>query len=250
MNDGKPFQFIFGVNPVLEKLKASPEGVLEIMMFPGRSRAVLRLIEEEAKARGLSVRYLESQQLDRIAGGSKHQGVIAKVDSYSYAVFESLRTSAPAAGHDWILCLDGLNDPRNFGALLRCAEGVGIRHVIIPKDRSVEVTPTVIKASAGAAHYLKIYRVTNVRRAILSLKEKGYWAVGLDAKAQDNLYERAYPEKLLIVLGSEARGIRRLVLQECDFLVRIPMRGKIASLNVTVAGSILFYELLRRKEHP
>ncbi|HEV8344092.1 MAG TPA: 23S rRNA (guanosine(2251)-2'-O)-methyltransferase RlmB [Candidatus Binatia bacterium] len=251
MNGGKQFQFIFGVNPVLEKLKASPQEVLEVLMFPGRSRAALRLIEDRAKAQGLRVRYLKSQQLDRIAEGSRHQGVIAKVESYSYAFFDALlQALPPSTGHDWILCLDGLNDPRNFGALLRCAEGAGIRHVIIPKDRSVEVTPAVMKTSAGAAHYVKIYRVSNLRRAILALKEKGYWAVGLDAKARDSLYEKLYPEKLVIVLGSEGRGIRPLVLQECDFLVSIPMRGKIASLNVAAAGSIFFYELLRQKERP
>jgi 23S rRNA (guanosine2251-2'-O)-methyltransferase len=251
MNDRKRVQFLFGVNPVLEKLKASPQEVLEVMMSPGGSRATLRLIEERAKARGLRVRYLRSDQLNRIAEGSRHQGVIAKVESYSYASFDALLQALPAStGHDWILCLDGLNDPRNFGALLRCAEGAGIRHVIIPKDRSVDVTPAVVKTSAGAVHYVEIYRVSNLRRAILSLKEKGYWAVGLDAKARESLYEKAYPDKLVIVLGSEGRGIRPLLLQECDFLVSIPMRGKIASLNVAAAGGIFFYELLRQGNRP
>jgi 23S rRNA (guanosine2251-2'-O)-methyltransferase len=146
------------------------------------------------------------------------------------------------------LCLDGLNDPGNFGALLRCAEGVGVHHIVIPKDRSVGVSPTVIKSSAGAAHYLKIYRVANLRRAIRALKEKGYWAVGLAASSPENLYQKVYPEKLVVVLGSEETGIRHLILQECDFRVSIPMYGRIASLNVAVAGGVFLYELVRQKE--
>lgn len=250
MDGGKKFQFIFGVNPVLEKVKVSPREVFEIMMSRRKPRAVLRSIEEKAKAQGLPVRYLEPRELDRIARGSRHQGVVAKVEAYSYALLEDLLRGLPSSAEaDWIVCLDGLNDPGNFGALLRCAEGVGIRHVIIPKDRSVEVTPAVIKSSAGAAHYIKIYRVANLRRAILSLKEKGYWAVGLDVTARQCFYERVYPEKLVVVLGSEGKGIRPLILQECDFLVSIPMRGRIASLNVAVAGGIFLYELLRQKGH-
>jgi len=247
--DREQNQFIFGVNPVLEKLKVSPRDVMELMIVRGKPRPALRSIEEAAKSQGLPIRYLESGELDRIAGDSKHQGVVAKVDSYSYGQFDSLLQGLPSsAPQDWILCLDGIQDPRNFGALLRCAEGAGIRHVVIPKDRSVGVTPTVIKSSAGAAHYEKIYRVSNLRRAILALKDKGYWVVGLDGRAQESLYEKVYPEKLAVVLGSEGKGIRPLILQECDFVVSIPMRGKIASLNVAVAGGIFLYELLRRKE--
>lgn len=249
MSRGKKSQLIFGINPVLEKLRVSPEDVREVMMVPGRAAAALHWIEEKAKTEGLSVRYLGPRELDRIAEGARHQGVIAKVEAYSYAIFEDmLRALPPPTQHDWVLCLDGLNDPRNFGALLRSAEGAGIRHVIVPKHRSVEVTPTVIKTSAGAAHYINVYRVPNLRHAINTLKEKGYWAVGLDAKAKQNLYEKAYPERLVIVLGSEDRGIRPLILQECDFVVSIPMQGQMASLNVAVAGGIFFYEILRQKE--
>ncbi|MFQ5903125.1 MAG: 23S rRNA (guanosine(2251)-2'-O)-methyltransferase RlmB [Candidatus Binatia bacterium] len=240
--------FLFGINPVLEKLKGSPQEVFEVLILSGHKRAVLRSIDAEARRRGLPVRYLESEALGRLTDGRKHQGVVAKVGLYSYGLFaELLQNPSSSPGHDWILLLDRLTDPRNFGALLRTAEGAGIRHVVISKDRSVGVTPTVVKTSAGAVHYLKIYRVSNLRSAILALKEKGYWVVGLDAGAKEGLYGRVYPEKLVVVLGAEGTGIRPLIRQECDFLVSIPMRGRVTSLNVAVAGAIFLYELLRQR---
>jgi 23S rRNA (guanosine2251-2'-O)-methyltransferase len=131
---------------------------------------------------------------------------------------------------------------------LRTAESVGIRHIVIPKDRAVAVTPTVVAASAGAIHYLEIYRVTNLRRAISDLKQLGFWIVGLDSKAQEVIYDRVYPKRLGIVLGSEGAGIRPLILRECDYLAAIPMQGKVASLNVAVAGAVFVYELLRQSQ--
>jgi 23S rRNA (guanosine2251-2'-O)-methyltransferase len=120
---------------------------------------------------------------------------------------------------------------------------------VIPKDRAVAVTPVVVKASAGAVHYLKIYRTTNLRRAILDLKRIGFWIVGLDTKAPESIYDRAYPKRLGIVLGSEGGGIRPLIVTECDYLASIPMEGKIGSLNVATAGAVFLYELLRQARH-
>jgi 23S rRNA (guanosine2251-2'-O)-methyltransferase len=249
MDGEKKSQFIFGINPVLEKLKLAPREVIEVMMVGGKMRPLLHSIEEAAKSRGIRIRYLDSRELARLSGGSKHQRVVAKVAPYSYGLFDDLlQALPPAAQHDWILCVDGLTDPRNFGALLRCAEGAGVRHVVIPNDRSVGITPIVIKSSAGAAYSMNICRVPNLRRAILTLKEKGYWTVGLDVGGAESIYQRVYPEKLVIVLGSESSGIRPLILRECDFRVAIPMRGKIASLNVAVAGGVFLYELVRQKE--
>ncbi|OGQ52347.1 MAG: 23S rRNA (guanosine(2251)-2'-O)-methyltransferase RlmB [Deltaproteobacteria bacterium RIFCSPLOWO2_02_FULL_57_26] len=240
---------LFGINPVLEKLRASPAEVWEVMLVTERRSASLRSIDQEARRRGLSVRYVEAGRLDTLAEGRNHQGVVARVAPYPYCDFADLLGDLPASpGHHWVLLLDGLNDPRNFGAVLRCAEGVGIQQVVIPKDRSVGVTPVVAKTSAGAVHHLKIYRVPNLRRAIGALKKKGYWAVGLDAGAKEGAYQRIYPEKLAVVLGSEGSGLRPMIRQECDFLVSLPMRGKVESLNVAVAGGIFLYELLRQKE--
>jgi 23S rRNA (guanosine2251-2'-O)-methyltransferase len=240
-------KFLFGINPVLEKLKASPHDISEILIAKGSSAPALRGVDTQARSLGIRVKYLPSDLLDRLADGQRHQGVVAKVVAFFYLSFDELRKAISASSElVWILILDGLTDPRNFGALLRTAESVGIRHVLIPKDRAVAVTPTVVKASAGAAHYLKIYRTTNLRRAIAQLKELGFWIVGLDTKAKEAIYDRAYPKRLGIVLGSEGGGIRPLILRECDYLASIPMEGKIASLNVAVAGAVFLYELLRQ----
>jgi len=244
----KKLLFLFGFHPVLEKLKNSPEEVLEVLIVKGHQRASLRSVEEEARRQDLPVRYLESAALNRLVGGGRHQGVGAKVLSYNYSAFADLLEDLPrSSDHNWILLLDGVTDPGNFGSLLRTAEGMGVRDIIIPWDRSVGVTSVVVKTSAGAVPYLKIYRVNNLRRAILELKDRGYWVTGLDPGGKEELAGRVYPEKLVVVLGNEGAGIRRLIKEECDFLVSIPMKGKIDSLNVAVSAGIFLYELWRQK---
>lgn len=248
MDSERRSQILFGVNPVLEKLRSSPGDVVEIFIAAGKTGPSLRAVAAEARRHGIAVQLLDGTQLDRWAHGGKHQGVVARVESYLYGDFSTLLRELPACPDShWVLLLDGLNDPRNFGAVLRTAEGVGIRDVVIPKDRSVAVTPTVVKTSAGAVHHMRICRVANLRRAILALKERGYWVVGLDARAKEGAFQRTYPEKLAVVLGSEGLGIRPLIRQECDFLVSLPMRGKVDSLNVAVAAGVFLYELLRQR---
>jgi 23S rRNA (guanosine2251-2'-O)-methyltransferase len=242
-------KFLFGINPILERLKATPNDISEILIAKGSSALALQGIEVQARRIKLPVKYVAPELLDQLSDGQRHQGIVAKVEVYHYSSFADLLKAVPSLSElMWILILDGLTDPRNFGALLRTAEAVGIQHVVIPKDRAVAVTPTVVKASAGAVHYLKIYRETNLRRVILKLKELGFWIVGLDPKGTETIYDRVYPKRLGIVLGSEGEGIRPLILSECDYRVSIPMRGKISSLNVSVAGAVFFYELLRQAE--
>src|SRR5918999_1555547 len=218
---------IVGVNPILEKLKASPEEISEILLARGPRRPVLKLIEGDAQRLQIKIQSVDAKELDYLAQGRSHQGALARVRAYSYAPFSELeRTVDSEARHQRILILDGITDPRNFGAILRTAEGVGVRHIIIPKDRSVGITPAVFKASAGAVSHLRVYRVTNLRRAISSLKTKGFWIVGLDTNGKQDYHSKQYPTKLGIVLGSEGRGIRPLISKECDYLVRIPMQGR------------------------
>jgi 23S rRNA (guanosine2251-2'-O)-methyltransferase len=243
----KEKQLIFGIHPILEKLKASPAEITEIIIADGPSRAASRAVETAARHLGVRVNYASSAALDRLATGQRHQGVVAKIAAFSYLEIPQLLQNLSSSSRlEQVLILDGLTDPRNFGALLRTAEAVGIQHVVIPKDRAVGVTPTVVKASAGAVHHLKIYKSTNLRRAIKSLKDQGFWLAGLDIQAPDGIYDRALPEKLGIVLGSEGEGIRPLIRRECDFLVSIPMAGKIASLNVAAAGAVFLYEVFRQ----
>ena len=238
---------VFGINAVREKLRASTKDVLEILVADSSDRVALRQIREDAERLGLRITRVPFKTLDQFVGGLKHQGVVARLEPHRYAefaeVFQEVSNSAVAS---WILILDGLTDPRNFGALLRTAEAVGITYVIIPKDRSVDVNSIVARTSAGATHHLKIAKVTNLRRAIGELKDHGYWIVGLDSKSKESIYDRIFPKRLAIVLGSEGKGVRPVNSRECDFLVSIPMLGKIESLNVSVAGAVVLYELLRQ----
>jgi 23S rRNA (guanosine2251-2'-O)-methyltransferase len=240
---------IFGINAVMEKLKSSPEQVFEVMIVEGRERGALGAVIEEARRLGLPVRYVKIHNLSALTEGGLHQGVAVTAAPYGYHSFNELLEAAGSAAIR-ILVLDGLTDPRNFGALLRSAEGAGVHHVVTPKDRAVGVTPAVVKTSAGAVNYVKIYRVSNLTRALQALKQAGCWIVGLDAGALECVYDREYPEKLAVVLGSEGEGIRPLVRRQCDFLVSLPMRGKVASLNVSVAGGIFLYELARQGREP
>jgi len=240
--------YLYGINAIHETVIASPQSVREIIVGENANHGRLHALIVEARSLGLPISSRSARELDRLAQGQRHQGVVAVVEAYSYPAFEKLlHLIAKPNVKEWILILDGIVDPRNFGALLRTAEAAGITHVVIPKDRSVEVTPLVVKASAGAAHYLNIYKVTNLRRALQDLKLAGYWTVGLAVGAKECLYDRAYPDKLAIVLGSEATGVRPINLRECDFLVSIPMLGKVLSLNVGVAGAICLFEMVRQQ---
>jgi len=242
-------EIVFGVNPVQEKLRAASKEISEILLAEKGDRAALRFIESEALRLGVRVSRAPAHLLDRLAASQRHQGVIAKVEVFQYLSFdEFLELISTGLISERILILDGVTDPRNLGALLRTAEAVGIRHVIVPKHRSAEVSPVVAKASSGAAFHLNIVKATNMRRAMSELKKRDYWIVGLDAEAVNTIYDKTYPDRLGIVLGSEGKGIRQINLRECDFVVSIPMLGKVTSLNVAVAGGIFLYEVLRQKQ--
>jgi 23S rRNA (guanosine2251-2'-O)-methyltransferase len=248
MSMPKNCDLIFGINPVFESLKASSQAVLEILLSTGSSGASLNRLRDEARRCGVRLVPVERRTLDRMAGGQRHQGVVARVQPYPYFPFADLikRIAVPASS-ERILILDGLTDPRNFGALLRTADAAGVPNIIIPKDRSVDVTPVAAKASAGAAQHVQIVKVPNLRRAILDLKERDYWIAGLDARATTSIYETTFPERLAILIGSEGSGVRPINLRECDFAVSIPMLGRVSSLNVSVAGAVLLYELVRQR---
>src|SRR5687768_8691780 len=192
---------LIGINPIIEKLKTSPEEISLILLARGNLRPILKLIQSDAQKLKITINYLEAKELDHLAQGGSHQGVLARVRASPYASFSQLEEIiASELSPDRILILDGITDPRNFGAILRTAEAVGVRHIIIPKDRSVGITPVVYKASAGAISHLRVYRVTNLRRAISSLKAKEFWIVGLDADAKQDYASQQYPKKLGIVL--------------------------------------------------
>lgn len=239
---------IFGVNPVLELLKTSATAALEILLSDSLDRAALRLVRREAERRNIRIIDVNAKTLDQLAAGQRHQGVVARVAPYRYLPFADLLEQVGGSEtSERILILDGVTDPRNFGALLRTANATGVRYIIIAKDRSVDVTPIAVKASAGAALHLHVVKVANLRRAMLDLKEHGFWTVGLDAASRETIYERNFPGRLAILLGSEGSGARPINLRECDFTVSVPMLGAVASLNVSVAAAVFLYELVRQE---
>lgn len=199
--------------------------------------------------RGVKVQWVDRRALDRLSDGANHQGVVAEVAGYRYSTLEELTERAgKGPGLPFLLALDALEDPQNFGSLLRSADAAGIHGAIIPLHRSVGVTPAVEKASAGAVEYLAIARVTNLTRSLGELKRQGYWIVGLDAQGSVQYDRFAVDVPLVLVVGAEGRGLGRLVAETCDVLVRLPMHGHVESLNAAVAGSIVVYDVLRRRQ--
>lgn len=240
-------RIVYGINPVLEALNSHPEAFKDILILPGRHRGIER-IRELALQKGIKPRIVEKETLERLARTHHHQGVIGILAEFKYAdikdILDRWRFSGERA---LILVLDCIQDPQNLGSLVRSAHAAGAHGIIIPKDRAAEVTPTVVKASAGAAEYMLIARVTNIARALEEVKGEGIWIVGVEADAKENLYKADMGRDLAVVIGSEGEGIRRLVKERCDMLVSIPMKGKVPSLNAAVAGAVTLFELVRRR---
>jgi 23S rRNA (guanosine2251-2'-O)-methyltransferase len=190
------------------------------------------------------------RELDRLADELTHQGVVAQVSPYLYVDMDGLLEHARSAGGDpLLLVLDELQDPQNVGALLRTAEAVGVHGVIIASHRAAQITPAVSRASAGAAEHLRICAVTNIAKTLQNLRDEGLWIAGVEDHPGARDYRQADLRRpLAVVLGSEGQGLRRLVAKQCDYLLRIPMRGRINSLNVSVAGAIILYEALRARD--
>jgi len=239
-------EILYGRNAVLEALRAG-KPIDRILLAKGtRAKGTLAEIIALARSRGVPIQRVERRDLDRIA--DRHQGVVAEAGEYEYASVEEILTAAEERGEKpFLLILDCLQDIQNFGSLLRTAEAVGVHGVIIPKRRAVGVTAAVRKASAGAVEHLRIAQVGNLARTIAALKERGLWVIGLDMAGELTYDEADLDMPLAIVVGGEGQGISRLVQENCDFLVRLPMRGQVSSLNAAVAGSIVLYEALRRR---
>ncbi len=230
---------VFGVNSVLEALAASGAHVENVSLAGKRGNPRLQEIIDRARQLGIPVHFEPPEALTRKAGTRGHQSVIAEVTEAALVHFDEVLAARP----ERILLLDGVEDPRNLGAVLRTAEAIGIKSVLLPQRRSCGVTPTVVRTSAGAALHLRIGRIGNVVQTLEKLKEAGYWRIGLDMRGSEDSsgIDRSAP--LVIVVGGEDRGLRRLVREHCDFLIRLPMRGEVTSLNLSVAAGILLYSL-------
>jgi 23S rRNA (guanosine2251-2'-O)-methyltransferase len=243
-------ELLYGRNAVRECLRAGRRRVYKVLLAGGvRESGIVAEILDAARERGVASQRVERQQLDGL-GDVNHQGVAAEVGAYPYSDPEAMLRAAEERGEPpLLLLLDCLQDPQNFGALLRTAEAVGVHGVIVPKRRAVAVTPAVVNASAGAVEHLLVARVTNLVQAMDRLKAADVWGVGLEDVPEAQLYHQAALNMpLALVVGSEGEGIRRLVREQCDFLINLPMRGRIGSLNASVAGSIALYEIWRQRD--
>lgn len=234
---------VFGVEPVRELLGAAPEIVRTLYVREGDERRFLEEAERVRAGGGYVARAAEAE-LARLCGpGARHQGIAALVREYQYAAFEDVVAEKP----DPILLIDGVTDPRNLGAILRSAEGAGVSAIVLARDRTVGVTPAAVKSSAGAWIHMKIARCGNVARALEDLKEAGYWIAALAPGGNVPLYELDTTRQLAIVVGSEGKGVREIVRKTADFIVDIPMRGKVGSLNVSVATAVALFEIARKR---
>lgn len=237
---------LFGIHAVEEALAARGRAFEYVAVAPGRSDARIHKITLLCRTAGVAVRSMPRDQLTRLAGTAHHQGVVAVTAEKKYSDLEDVL--ANKRGHfSFVLVLDGVEDPHNLGAIIRTAEGAGADGLVIPERRATGVTATVVKASAGASEYLPIARATNIGRAIEDLKSRNIWAVGLDERGTKRYDQVDYKMDCALVLGAEGRGLHEQVRKKCDFLVAIPMLGKVPSLNVSVAAAIVMYEIARQR---
>ncbi|MTK12083.1 MAG: 23S rRNA (guanosine(2251)-2'-O)-methyltransferase RlmB [Clostridiaceae bacterium] len=237
---------IEGRNAVIEALRSN-RTIEQIFVANGDVSGSINVVLALAKEKSVVVKYVDRKKLDQISQTGSHQGVIAQVTPYKYCDVEDILEYAKERNEQpFIIILDEIEDPHNFGSIIRTAEVCGAHGIIIPKRRNVGVTPVVFKSSAGAVEYTKIAKVTNINSAIDALKEKGIWVYGADMNG-DNCFEVNFDGAVALVIGSEGKGISKLTKEKCDALVKIPMVGKISSLNASVAGGILMYEILKQK---
>jgi 23S rRNA (guanosine2251-2'-O)-methyltransferase len=236
---------IYGVGPVLESLRARARRIERIVVADGVGHHRLREVLEAARKCGIPVRKEPRAGLDRLAGTTNHQGIIAIVSAAGYADADDLLSKANA--DTLFILLDGVEDPHNLGAIIRTAECAGATAVIIPERRAAHITEAVVKASAGATEYMRVARVTNLAHFIGELKEKGFWVVGVDQAARTAYRDYDYGGPLALVFGGEGQGLHRLVRDKCDVIVSVPMRGHIAALNVSVSVGIVLFEAVSKR---
>jgi 23S rRNA (guanosine2251-2'-O)-methyltransferase len=233
--------WLAGVNPVLELLRRDARAVRKVLIARGAGGGAAEVAKQAALA-GVEVEREEAGRLHELARGVTHQGVVALIHGFRYADWNDLVARRASC----LLLADQVTDPRNFGALVRSADATGVEGVVIPRDRSVSVTAVVAKAAAGATAFVPIARVVNLARALVELQHAGYWIVGLDGTASQSLFEFSFPEPCALVVGAEGKGLRPLTRAKCDYLVSIPMVGRVGSLNVSVAAAVALYERVRQ----
>lgn len=238
---------IEGRNPVMEALKSGRE-IDKILIAKGTEGGSLIKIIGKAKDKGITIQYVERQKINEMSKSKAHQGIIALVAAYEYVNLEDVIENARNKDKDpFILILDEIMDPHNLGSIMRTADAVGVDGIIIPKRRSVGLTAVVAKSSAGAIEYVPVVKVSNIAQTIDKIKKENIWIAGADMDGEKEHYNTDLKGPLALVIGNEGKGISRLIKEKCDFLVKLPMVGKVSSLNASVAAAVLMYEVFRQR---
>ena len=245
MTSRRPPALVYGRNPVREAIRAATPVRRIVVLAGAPDEARLREILDAAAERGIPVEQASRPELDAITHTDSHQGVVAYVGRRQYLELRELVAGLPEDA--LLVVLDGIQDPQNLGSICRTAEAAGAHGLVIPRHRSAEVTPAVAKASAGAVEHLAIAQVGGIPEALAQLREAGFWSVGLAAEADQDYAACRYDGRLAIVVGAEGAGLHRLVRERCDQLVRLPMHGRVGSLNASVAFAIVIYEAIRQR---
>src|SRR5438477_9870805 len=240
--------FIYGINAVTESLKARARSFAWVGVAKERHDLRLKQVVDECRRQGVAVRFVPREELDHMAGNNAHQGVVAVTSTKQYNDLDDV-VAAKRGQYSLLVVLDGVEDPHNLGAILRTADAAGADGVVVPERRAVGVTGTVAKVSAGASEHLPIAKVTNIARTLEDLKSKNLWIVGLDERGTQAYDSVDYKMDCAITLGVEGKGLHDLVRKRCDFVVSIPMLGKVPWLNVSVAAGIVLYEVVRRRKN-
>lgn len=235
---------VCGINPVREALASQDQRLQRILMTKGKRNPRLGEILKMARSQGVPVRFETAAALKRQAPAGNHQDVVAILGEVALAGLEEILAADPSL----LLVIDNVEDPRNLGAVLRTAEAAGVDGVLLPERRSASLTPTVVKASAGAAMHLKIAQIGNVSQTLQRIKDAGLWTVGLDAQGEHQMTDLDVSLPLAVVVGGEHRGLRPLVRKRCDFVVSLPMKGKVNSLNLSVAAAVLLYQIVMARD--
>jgi 23S rRNA (guanosine2251-2'-O)-methyltransferase len=241
-------QIIYGIHPVKEALKSPHLQFQKILISTPKPSPSLQSILEIAKKRSILITYTDKETIEKMVKGGHHQNIVGIIEEIHYMDLGEILSGWKREGTKALfLILDGIQDPQNFGSLIRTALGCGVHGIIIPKDRSVGITPAVIKTSSGATAYMPIARVTNIATTLDILKKEGIWVYGASGEAKNLIYHLDLDIDLAIVIGAEGKGIRPLVKKKCDLLFSIPMKGSISSFNASVSGGMILYEVMRQR---
>jgi 23S rRNA (guanosine2251-2'-O)-methyltransferase len=240
-------EWLYGIHALEAILEREPERIIELYLLKGRDDERFNHLVNQARRFGISIQFCQRKVLDEKTKGEQHQGVVARARPGKVLDEKDLDTIIESQELPFLLILDGVTDPHNLGACLRSADAAGVHAVIVPKDKSAALTPTVRKVACGAAEVVPLIQVTNLSRTLRDIQQTGVWVVGTAGEAQQTIYQASLTGPLALVMGAEGKGMRRLTRENCDELIKLPMAGSVSSLNVSVATGISLYEIVRQR---